>query len=208
MIHFFNGLLWGIFLAILVGPLLFALIQTTLEKGVKYGVSVGSGNWFSDLLFIVATFFGVNSIYKLIEWKNFELVVGVLGGFILLAIGFFIVFSKSPGYKPDVKKGNIRDLGSSFVLGFIINTVNPFTVLFWIGVMTTTVEEKGLNRSDTLWFAGGIFFMIVLTDVLKVAFAHKIKQWLTEKHIRAVRKIAGLAIALFGLVLILRVTVF
>lgn len=206
--HFFNGLFWGVFLALLVGPLLFAIVQTTLEKGVKYGVSVGAGIWFSDILFIATTYYGVNSIYKLIEWKNFELVVGVLGGIILLAVGLFVLFSKTPTYGPRVSRGNIRDLSSSFVLGFLINTINPFTVLFWIGVMTTTVEEKGLDRIDTLFFAAGIFSMIVFTDTLKIVFAQKIKKWLTEKHIRAARKISGTAIAIFGIILILRVTIF
>jgi threonine/homoserine/homoserine lactone efflux protein len=208
VIHFFNGLVWGIFLAFLVGPLLFAIVQTTLEKGIKYGVAVGSGIWLSDVLFILTTYYGVNSIYKLIEWKNFELVVGVFGGIVLLAIGIFVVFSKTPAYSPKVARGNIRDLSSSFVLGFLINTINPFTVLFWIGVMTTTVEEKGLDRIDTLFFAGGIFCMIVLTDSLKISFAQKIKKWLTEKHISAARKISGTAIAVFGIILIIRVTFF
>lgn len=209
MIHFFNGLLWGIFLAILVGPLLFALIQTTLEKGVKYGVSVGSGIWFSDLLFILATYFGVNSIYKLVQWENFEITVGILGGVILVLIGGFIVFSKPPSLNEEkVSPSKIKGLGSSFGLGFIINTFNPFTVLFWVGVMTTTVEDQGLDRIDTIWFASGIFAMIVFTDSVKIVFAQKIKKWLTPKHISVARKISGIALISFGLILIARVTFF
>jgi threonine/homoserine/homoserine lactone efflux protein len=209
MVHFFNGLVWGIFLAILVGPLLFALIQTTLEKGIKYGFSVGSGIWFSDLLFILATYFGVNSIYKLLQWENFELTVGIVGGIILILIGSSIVFSKPPTLQDEkVSTSKIKGLGSSFGLGFIINTFNPFTVLFWLGVMTTTVEDKGLDRIDTIWFACGIFAMIVLADSVKIVFAQKIKKWLTLKHIIIARKISGIAMISFGLILIGRVAFF
>ena len=47
-----KGLSYGVVLSFLVGPIVFTLLQASLERGIKIALSVGLGVWISDFLFI------------------------------------------------------------------------------------------------------------------------------------------------------------
>jgi len=49
---FLEGILYGLVLAAMLGPIFVALTQTAIEKGAKAGLTVGLGIWISDLLII------------------------------------------------------------------------------------------------------------------------------------------------------------
>ena len=94
MIEIWNGILIGLALAILVGPILFSLIQRSIEQGVKAGLWVAFGIWISDVLFIIGIMFGVTHIAQMIESPLFEPILGILGGFVLVGIGMAMFISK------------------------------------------------------------------------------------------------------------------
>ena len=47
-----EGILYGLTLTILLGPIFVALTQTGIEKGITAGILVGSGIWISDIVII------------------------------------------------------------------------------------------------------------------------------------------------------------
>ena len=57
-----DGLLLGLTLAILLGPIFVALTQTGIQRGVRAGLSVGTGIWISDILVIVTAYFFIKEI--------------------------------------------------------------------------------------------------------------------------------------------------
>lgn len=197
-------MLLGVTLAILVGPLLFALIQTTIEEGSHAGFLVAMGIWISDAMFILATYFGVNYVIAITSYENFELILGTFGGGVLLLIGAAI-FINSPKKLPDSDFEISKNYFANAFKGFAINTFNPFTVFFWFGIMTTSVEGESLNGQQVGLLAAGIFSTIIFTDSLKVIFAKRVQNKLTLKNIVMVRKISGAALVLFGFILMARV---
>ena len=199
-----TGIGLGLSLAILVGPLIVALLQTTLEQGFRAGLVVGIGIWISDALFILATYFGVNYMIAITKLENFELILGSFGGIVLFLIGLAI-YLNSPKELPEGSFKSSKDWVANGVKGFLINTINPFTFFFWITVMTTSVDAEGMNPTDVAWMSAGILGTIIITDTLKVAFAKKLQKKLTLQNIITVRKISGAALIIFGIVLFIRV---
>ncbi|MEM1214479.1 MAG: LysE family translocator [Bacteroidota bacterium] len=200
------GIQAGIFLAILVGPLLVALIQASLEQGTRAGLAVGLGIWFSDLVCILAVYFGVQQVQQLTEWDGFYQSVGGVGAGILLVTGIATLLTPPPDL--DQKDHLLKHTKGSWALftkGFLINTVNPFTIVFWVTVMMTIVVEKGYSASAATLFFGGILGTIVTTDSLKIVLAKKIRHRLTARHLWWVRRVAGATLVIFGVVLLLRV---
>ena len=198
-----NGIKYGLFLTILVGPLVFALIQTGVERGFRAGTMIGFGIWISDLLFILAVYYGFSHVKTITEWEHFELVVGTIGGLILIITGIFTFVSKTP----DITK-NKKITGTYLTLwikGFIINTLNPFTVFFWVLVMTTVVADNSYSPQQSLFYFGGILGTIMLTDSLKVLLAKRLRYYLEIHHLIWVRRVTGVALFIFGVVLIGRV---
>ena len=202
---FLDGILFGLPLAILMGPLLFAIVQTSIEQGFRAGLAIGGGIWISDLLFVVCAFFGVTYIMAITEWEGFEMTLGVAGTIILFAIGFGMIFSKSQNID-DLEKARIR-YSSYFSLwskGFLINTINPFTFIFWF-VIAPAQASKYLDLSNgPARFYFGILTTIFVTDFLKIVLAKKIQPWLKAKYVILMRRIAGTALVIFGVALLIR----
>jgi len=198
-----SGIKYGLFLNVLVGPLVFALIQAGVERGFRAGAMIGFGIWISDLLFILAVYYGFSHVRAITEWQYFELTVGIAGGIILLITGLFTLISQTP----DINKSK-KITGTYLVLwvkGFIINTLNPFTVFFWVLVMTTVVADQAYTSEQSFLFFGGILGTIMVTDTLKVLLAKRLRHYLQVHHLIWVRRVTGLALIIFGVVLIGRV---
>ena len=200
-----SGILLGITLSILTGPILFTLIQTSIEEGFRAGIAVSSGIWISDLLFVISVYCGLNYIIEITKWDGFNLSMGVIGGIILIGIGLSLALVKAPVME-DITKFGIR-YSSYFKLwlkGFVINTANPFTFVFWFITSVALVSEFKAPNSD-LFFYTGILDTIIVTDTLKVAMAKKIQQRMKPELMGQMRKVAGFALMGFGVILMVRV---
>ncbi len=205
---FLQGVYWGVLLAILVGPLLVALIQASLEQGTKAGIAVGLGIWISDLLFVLTVYFGISYVSAWIELDNFEVTLGLAGAAVLLGTGILTLLTQPPRLDdPDHLLKNTKGPLALWLKGFLINTINPFTVFFWASVMTTVVLEREYDGRQASLFFGGILAMIVFTDSLKVFLAKKIRHKLTSRHLWWVRRISGIALIVFAGVLAVRVLI-
>ena len=200
-----SGILLGLTLSILTGPILFTLIQTSIEEGFRAGMAVGSGIWISDALFILCAYMGVSYITEVTHLQGFNLVMGIIGGLILIGVGLGLVLIKPPSFH-DFEKFGIR-YSSYFKLwtkGFLINTVNPFTFVFWFIYTTALVADYKAPHAD-IYFYSGILGTIVFTDTLKVVLAKKIQKKLKPNIVMLMRRIAGGALVIFGVVLMVRV---
>ena len=56
-IYILEGLGMGLVLACSLGPIFFALTQTSIEEGVLPGMTVGLGIWISDLIIVSLYYF-------------------------------------------------------------------------------------------------------------------------------------------------------
>lgn len=202
-----SGILLGLTLSILTGPILFTLVQTSIEEGFRAGMTVASGIWVSDILFVTFAYFGVTYITEITHWEGFNLGMGIVGGLILIGIGLSLALIKPPAVG-DLEKFGIR-YSSYFKLwttGFILNTANPFTFVFWFITTTAFVADFKQPNSD-IFFYSGILGMIILTDALKVGMAKQIQKKMKPEFLEKLRRIAGIALVVFGVILMIRVAV-
>ena len=219
---FFEGLSFGLVLTILAGPILFALLQTGIEQGFKAGMMVALGVFISDLIFVLTVYFGLTYILAIVNLDGFKLTLGIAGGIALILIGIGTLLSKPPAMPDEEyfsdKKENDKVLLektdkhkssylSLFGKGFFINTANPFTFFFWGVVATAKMAESNFSDDEFFLFFGGILFVIIASDTLKVYLAKFIRKKLKPEKILLVRRISGIAFVLFGIVLMLRVSV-
>ncbi|MFT4971253.1 MAG: threonine/homoserine/homoserine lactone efflux protein [Paraglaciecola sp.] len=200
-----SGILLGLTLSILTGPILFTLVQTSIEEGFRAGIAVASGIWVSDIVFVVCAYFGVSYITEMTNWQSFNLGMGMVGGLILVGIGLSLALAKPPAVD-NLEKFGVR-YSSYFKLwttGFIINSANPFTFVFWFITTTAFVADFKQPNSD-VFFYSGILSVIVLTDTLKVGMAKQIQKKMKPEFLGKLRRIAGFALVTFGVILMIRV---
>lgn len=205
---FLQGITLGLGLSILVGPILITILQSSLEYGKGAGFAVGLGIWMSDAIYIISTYFGLSQIKQLTDQANFELFTGIIGGLILIGFGSGIFFAKVKDPQLRVAQtGLTYSPIKEFLKGFAINTFNPFTVFFWIGLSSTIVIEASYTLKEAFFFYGGILGTLVATDTLKVFASDWLRQYLSVKKITLLRRISGSVLIIFGIVLIVRVLV-
>ncbi len=203
------GIKSGLALSVLVGPLLFALIQTSIEEGFRAGWMVGLGIWVSDVLFISVTYFFISLVAELTHWDGLKLTLGVLGGIILMLFGLGSLLSQPPVIE-NMKDKAIRQNSyfSLWMKGFLLNTINPFTFFFWIGISGLVFTNESPTDTEAMYFYGGLIGTLVVTDTTKVALAKLIRRWLKPHYILWLRRIVGIGFIVFGVILLIRVFMF
>ncbi len=200
-----EGIQTGLILCFLIGPIFFTLIQTGVERGFRAGAAVGLGIWVSDTIFVMAFYSGVNYIAQLLAWEGFSLYVGVIGSIILAIFGTWALLTKPAFQNPsDIHFKPSSSYFSLWLKGFLINSINPFTVLFWFGLMSTTILQNNLTSYDIPLFFGGAIGTVVITDIIKILLAKRIRRWMQPKHILLLRRVSGIALIVFGIVLLVR----
>jgi len=202
MQYVIEGILFGLTLSILMGPIFIALTQSSIERGYQAGLAVGAGIWISDLLFIVLTYEFVNRITHIINGEYFQLTMGIIGGVVLIAFGLYSVLSKLKELNPSKITG-AKSYLQFFTKGFLINTINPFTFIFWISVISTYVLARDITGWESFAFLGSILVVIIITDSLKVLLAQLLRKRLKGIHMLWINRVAGAALTVFGVLLII-----
>ncbi len=208
MLPLLQGIQTGLILAIMLGPIFFALVQAGVERGMRAGLMVGFGIWISDLIFILTVFFAASFLIEVIEWSGFKATFGTFGGVILIGFGIGMMMTKSaplPVVREKRPEIGARTYLGLWVKGFLINTINPFTFFFWLSVMSSIMLGDDYSTNYATLFFVGVMLTIVLTDTLKVVMAKYIRRYMTDHHIHVLRMVSGAALVIFGIVLMVKV---
>lgn len=157
MFFVYSGITSGLLLGSGIGNVKVSLIKTTLENGVKAGSLLLGGVALSDFLLISIVNAGSSWFAIPQNWeKNIFLGTGIL--FIVLGMVILIkIFLDT--HRSDVKSAGIN-FKLPFVKGFLINTLNPYNYLTWMGFMVF-LNKINAGKTDKL-----IFFFFALLGML------------------------------------------
>ena len=199
MTHFdlvVKGLFAGLLISVMVGPIFFGLIQLALERSVRAALIYASGIWLSDLVYVRLVQTGLGYISDI---PNFRLIFGTVGALLLVAFGLGIYFS--PLRKKAFNKEGASTLMGYFLQGVAINVFNPFVFILWFSLLSNVSHEAAHHQ----WiFVGTLLSIVVITDIIKAYSAHKIGRMMTDSNLIKVKKLSGVLLGVFGLVLFVR----
>lgn len=198
---FIAGLGLGVFLSLSVGPVIFMIIKYSISNGFKAGLSFAIGVSCSDTMYVILGNFASAFIHQLEDMKK---IIGLSGGIVLIAIGLYGLFLKQVRISSgeDQEKKMLVTKGDYFKIwlsGFLMNTLNPGVVLFWLGICTA---NGALELDDRLVLFGTTLIFVLSMDIAKVFLADKIRHKLTLKTVMWLNRIASLSMLLFGSLLI------
>jgi len=190
-----SGIGLGFVLSFLTGPVFFALIKTSIEKGFYAGVSLAGGVLISDIFYVSLSLYG--SSFLALENK-YRLQIGIAGSIILFAIGLYYLFKK---VKVNYEQSTSRRHNTGYFLkGFLMCIFNPAILLYWLSVTSGVISISGeIKSSEVLPFFGSILITQFSLDVLKAYYANKLRYRIKEKNIARLNRIAGILILIFAL---------
>ena len=193
-----KGIISGITISFLIGPIFLALADITITKGWRSGLSYIAGVLISDIVLIYL----VETILQQFPFDSIKTQIGIVGGIMLIAFGIVTYFAKATLKAQDVT--SVKTLFQAFLKGVSLNMFNPFVTVWWI-TMYTTVTINYDTFTDRFLFYFGILFMVFLFDLLKMRFAYYLKQRLTENNLSVIKKVVGACLFVFGVVMLVKV---
>ncbi len=204
-----EGVFLGVTLAFLIGPAFIALVQTSIHRGLQSGLLFALGIALSDLTLVSLSYIGA---IQFLSNESNQFIVGIVGGFILIGFGVITFFKK---YKVKTKRGvEVRVSVSgggriTYILkGFFLNILNPFLLLFWLGVMSFVSAKYGVATKEVVTFFTAAIVTVFLTDSVKCLIASRISRYLNITILTWVNRLVGLSLIIFGVVMFVRVYIY
>jgi threonine/homoserine/homoserine lactone efflux protein len=198
-----QGLTLGLVLALMAGPVFFLIVNTSIKKGFKPAAYMAAGVVLSDLFFIVLILAGTSRMGNM---DTYNYPAGLTGGVLLIVFGLISIFRKpenpSSVKLPDDSRTLLIDTGK----GFMMNTLNPFVLIFWIGVIGA-MQTGETSWQDNLAFFSAVLVTVFSTDLLKAYLASHLKRILNQKTLTVLNRIAGTGLILFGFQLLYKVLI-
>lgn len=190
-----SGIGLGIVLSFLTGPVFFALIKTSIEKGFYAGLSLALGVMLSDMIFIGITVYG--SSFIALE-NRFRVPIGVAGSVILLSIGLYYLLKKVKiNYEGTTSK---KHHTGYFLKGFFMCMLNPSVLLYWISVTGGVISVAGeFDAGEIVPFFSSILITQFSMDAVKAHYANKLRYRIKERTIVWLNRTAGILIIIFAL---------
>lgn len=183
----------GLISSFLTGPVFFAMIKTSIERGFKAGFSLAVGVIISDVVLISLVLFGSQFLkYQ----ESFDKYIGIIGGIFLFAVGIYYLLSKvSINYETSTLK-KISKRGY-LLKGFLMCILTPSTLMFWI-IVSGIISVK-LNSLNEKLFCFVIAMATQLTvDGFKSFYSSKLRHRIKEQTLSTLNKVAGVIIVLFA----------
>lgn len=190
---FIDGFIVGFAMIIFVGPVLFTILQISLDKGFLAGFMCAIGVFISDVACVIICYYGANTFIK--DTTN-DLWISILGTIILFSIGLAYIFKPNLNLKV-VEKPSTLSLFTSFTKGFLVNFVNPFVFAVWIAVIG--IAQKDYQDNDLWIYLLAATFAVLVTDTFKVVLAEKLRPLLNPKNLNKIYKVIGIILIAFGI---------
>ena len=194
-----KGVGLGLFLSIAVGPVLFSILKQSINNGVKGGLAFVIGVSLSDVSLAVASNF-FTELFTSIKSKQTE--IGIIGSCFLISVGIYYLFFKKVKVNEQglqLVKFRKRDYLKIFVAGYLMNTLNPAIIIFWLTTSTAFIDHD--FNQKILIFSIALSFVLA-GDIAKVILAGKLRERLTVKNIALLNRINGMILIGFGIALI------
>ena len=198
---FLQGIIMGITLCLMIGPVFFQMIQISMERGFRHALFFAAGVWISDLLLIGMSVLGVSAITGLMNNPDFVQFENLLVGSLFLAFGV-AGLARHHASRKSTKPIIFHSDSSLFFSGLIVNSINPFTMVFWVTLAANFDFTRTQHLSEATAYFGSIIAITVGTDIGKIKLARWISGALKEKHLQWLQIITGLTLMIFGIVII------
>ncbi len=200
-----KGILLGLILSISVGPVIFAIIKQSINNGHKAGYLFVAGVSASDISLVLVCNFFTSLFNTALSHKT---TIAIAGSIFLIAVGIYTLFFKKVHTDEENniadKKFRKRDYAAIFLSGYFMNTLNPGVFLFWFAWTAAILADAQTAEHPTeyrLIVFGTCLVFVLLSDILKVILAGKLRSRLTAKNLHYINKLSGLILIGFGVAL-------
>lgn len=201
-----KGIVTGFILSIMIGPVFFVLLETSIRKGIRAAIAFDMGVILNDIVYIAIAFFFYSQVEMLSQGDD-NSVLRLIGGVLFIAYGVYNFFKETKEINVEtdaMEPQNSRGYLLLALKGFLLNLANPMIVFYWFSVMTLGAKdaaEEGSGHSMIIYIAS-ILITFFTIDLLKIVGAKSLRPLVTHKLLKGLNGLIGIVFVGFGIVLI------
>lgn len=194
----------GFFLAFLLGPVFFVLLETAAIKGFRAAFFFDLGVIVADVVFLLIAYFSTS---KLLKSLKDDPALFIFGGMILATYGImtFIQTKKAIPIEedtPELRKLSRNDYLGLSAKGFILNFINIGVLGFWLGLIIVFGPTLDMQTNRIVLFFSTVLGTYLIIDIFKILLAKKLNRKLTPDRIYKMKRGISVIMVIFGGILI------
>ncbi|MCK5907335.1 MAG: LysE family transporter [Flavobacteriales bacterium] len=187
----------GLTLSVLVGPVFFILIQTSITKGARAALVLDIGVVLADIFYIAIAFYSSKQLLQDLEDTPS---LFLIGGAVIFVFGLSSVVKKDHIDYQGVSINKTDYLGL-IAKGFFLNAINIGVLIFWLGAMVIAGHKLNFEPVATTVYFGTVIATYLVVDLIKIALAKEFKKKLTDELLHKVKRVIGMILMFFGIML-------
>ncbi|MCK8523686.1 LysE family translocator [Aquimarina sp. D1M17] len=195
----------GFFLAFLIGPVFFVLLETAAIKGFRAALVVDLGVIFADIVFILIAYYSTD---KIIDKIKDDPALLILGGSLITTYGVISFIQEKKNYKrlrdTSVEIINKRNYFVLFIKGFLLNFINIGVLAFWIFILVGFRTQDNVTPRRIILFFSFILATYLFIDLFKILLAKRLKKNLTPKRTYLIKRGISVILVVCGIFVILK----
>ncbi|HEU4718271.1 MAG TPA: LysE family transporter, partial [Bacteroidia bacterium] len=182
---FFYGMLTGAVMSVMLGTVFFALVQNSIDHGVRAGIFIASGVILSDCILITASWFNAE-IFP--EGGKTEMIVRICGATFLLVYGIMNIVRRKTLDFPETER---KKVPMYMLMGFALNILNPGNYIGWLAVTTNIKTVVGYTSGTAAFYYAGALCAIFGMEMLISFGASFLKKFITRRFLIWVDRTVG-----------------
>lgn len=208
MINFLaTGIGLGLLLSIMLGPIFFVLLETSIKKGAKAALFLDLGILLSDLMYISIAYIFVSQVAELrtsehIYWLH------IVGGVVFIIFGYLTIKKKRKKRKTQAKDLKTNNYFGTVLKGFFLNAVNPGLLFYWFGMVGILRGKEKLSFCSAdltvILYITLILVTFFTIDIFKIVGAKKLKNVLTPAWMEIINRVLGIILVCIGFVFLFK----
>lgn len=195
----------GFFLAFLIGPVFFVLLETAAIKGFRAALAVDFGVILADIVFILIAYFSTN---KMLEKIKDDPGLFIFGGMLLAVYGIISFVQEKKNYNKlrdtSVEIINKHNYLKLFAKGFLLNFINIGVLGFWVGIIIVIGPQLDMDTNRIITFFIMVLVTYLVVDIFKMLLAKRLKKKLTPKRVYFIKRLISIVLIISGVFLIIK----
>lgn len=197
----------GFLMAFMIGPVFFALLETSAIKGFRAALALDLGVILADIIFVLLAYFMTSSILqKLKDGPG----LFIFGGCILSIYGVISFIQTRKNYlkeiDPNILTVNNTNYLALFFKGFFLNFINMGVLGSWLGLIVIFSPQMNNETNRVLLFFTMVIAVYFLLDLGKIMLAKSLNSYLTPLRIFILRRLIAIVMIICGVAIILKGT--
>jgi threonine/homoserine/homoserine lactone efflux protein len=192
---FVQGMGFGLAVAAPVGPMAVLCMRRSLAQGWRPGLATGAGIAVGDGLYACVAVAGLAGLshFMLAHERPLHLAAGLF----LLYLGLKTAFARRAGADTPPP---VVAAGRAFASSVLLTLTNPPTIIMFAAIFASLSPPGGFAPASALATVGGVFAGSLLWWCGMVACVSAVRHAIGARARRWIDRVAGAALALFGIV--------